>query len=133
MQMQRIATQIIVICIPVALLCLFSIGFWRLWKKVCAKPKPGRDLPVLSLIPFLSPLMFGITWWHIPEQGGNWNISYIVFPLLVSVAMFSYSLYSIVSRRYLLLSTLAILTSGLAALLECVFATVIILVGFVSN
>jgi hypothetical protein len=73
--------------------------------------------------------MLGITWWHFPEQGGNWNIWFIVLPFIVSIAMFSYSAYSIANGRYRMLSTLAMLASGPVALLEAIGASVLILFG----
>ena len=107
-----------------------TVGFWCLWKKVCMNPQPRRDLPVLILIPLLSPAMFGIMWWNTPEKGSNWNVWFVVIPLLITVAMFSYSIFSVVKKRYSLLSTLGVFISGLATLLECGAATYVIIVMF---
>lgn len=129
MQLQRILTKIGLNSVPILLLCFCFFGFWHLWKRVCVTQRPQRDLPVLVLIPFLSPLMLGITWWHIPEQGGNWNIWVIVLPLMVSTAMLSYSVYSMHKRRYRLLSTLAMLVSAPVAFLECIAGSVLMVFG----
>jgi hypothetical protein len=129
MHMPRILTQILFMGVPITLLCFSFLGFWYVWKKVCPRPQPRRDFLVLILVPFLSPLMLGITFWHFPEQGGNWNIWVIVLPFIVSIAMFSYSAYSIANGRYRLLSTLGMLASGQVALLEGIAASVLILSG----
>jgi hypothetical protein len=128
--MNHIFINILVNCIPVALMCVLALGFWRLWKSVCVSPQPRRDLPVLILIPFLSLVMLGVTWWNTPEKGSNWNIWAVAFPLLITVAMFSYSIYSVVNRRHRLLSFLGVLVSGLVTLLECGAATYVIIAMF---
>jgi hypothetical protein len=75
-------------------------------------------------------VIFGVTWWNAPVKGSNWNIWFVVFPVLITVAIFTYSLYSMANRRSRLLSVLGILISGLAALLEYGAATFIIVVWF---
>jgi hypothetical protein len=121
--------QLVIKAVPILLLCFCFFGFWHFWKKVCATPKPRRDFLILTLIPFLSPLMLGVTWWHFPEQGGNWNIWFIILPFMVSIAMFSYSVHAMANGRYRLLSVLAMVTSGPVALLEGIGASVLVLFG----
>ena len=132
MQSRHIFNHLVIKAVPILLLCCSFFGFWHLWKKVCAAPQPRRDLPVLALIPFLSPVMLGVTWWHFPEQGGNWNIWFVVIPFIVAIGMFSYSAYAIANGRYRLLSILAMLTSGPVALLEGIGASVLVLFGRVN-
>jgi len=128
--MQFILRELLIICITSTPICFLSMGFWLLWRRMCISPQPRRDFPVLVVIPLLSPFMFGVTWWNAPDQTSNWNIWFIVFPMLITIAMFSYSLYSMVKRRYFLLSTLGTFISGVVAFLESGVATSIILTTF---
>lgn len=116
----------------IALLWPLSVAFWRLWKKVCSSQQPLRDLPLLFLIPLLSPMLVGFTWWHTPEKGSNFNIWFIVIPLFMTVAMFSYCLYSRHTGRYPLLSGLGVFMSAVAAFIECCYAIVVMVITIVE-
>jgi hypothetical protein len=57
---------------------LLPFCFYHLWNYLCVKPQKARDLSTLVLVPFLSPAVFFIMWWNIPDKGSGWNVWVIV-------------------------------------------------------
>jgi hypothetical protein len=114
------------------LFCSASAVFWRIWRTVCAEQNPLRDLPVLVLTPFLSPALVAVLFWNIPIKGEDWNPWLVMLLFVAGTALFTYSFYSIVKKRYRLLSSLGIILAGLATLLVCSIATDIIIGPFMK-
>ena len=125
--------QILLISIGVAQPLILSFCFWNLWKRVCVDRKSLRDLSVLFLTPILSPIILGVSSWNFagsfcnfPDKGLKQDIGVIALSLLLTNAMFSYSLYSMVKGHYRILSALGVLISGLVVLVESFYLSMII-------
>lgn len=95
----------------------FCLSFWYLWTKMCAARKPWRDLLVLGFSPFITLSMLPVALFSFPgNDTGDPGLIYIAF--LISVGLFTYSVYSMVARRYRLLSGLVICVSGPVTVIE---------------
>ena len=125
-------SSVLLITFAVFLLCLVSTGFWHLWKMVCVQQKPHRDFPVLVLSPFFSLTSVAVIWWNLPSKGTSGNLWLILFFLLINTALFTYCLYSMLKKRYRLLSSLGVFVSGLATLPEYLIATIVIIEPFIK-
>jgi hypothetical protein len=125
-------SSVLLISFAVFLLCLVSTSFWPLWKMVCVEQKPQRDLPILVLSPFFSFISVGIIWWNLPSKGENGNLWLILFFLVINTALFTYCLYSMLKKRYRLLSSLGVFVSGLATLPEYLIATIVVVEPFLK-
>ena len=128
--MNTYVKEVVVMLIPITLMCLITLCFWVPWKRYCIRQHTKIKMLILALIPLLSPIMFGVTWWNFPRKDASYHIVAVVFPLIVTAAMFSYSVYNFKKGCYQLLSLLAFLISGLALFLECCAATYLIFALF---
>jgi hypothetical protein len=125
--MPFILKEILLIGLVLALPLMFALGVWRCWNSLCTTAKPARDVPALLLAALLSPVMFGLIWWNTPTTGDKWNVWILALPSILIFGMLSYSLHTAVRRRYPLLSGLAVLISGLSAILASALAIGVVL------
>jgi len=121
-------------CFAAFLFSFVSTGFWRFWKRVCIEEKPWRNWLLLVLAPFLSPAMVALLCWKQSDPSGNQMFDFIsITSFLVTTALFTYCLHSMVKGRHRLLSSLGIIVSGLATLPECLMVTTIIVEPFLRG
>ena len=107
------------------LLAILCLSFWHLWKVVSAKQKPWREFLLLGSCPFVTLGMLPMALFSFPgnDAGNPWCI-YVSF--VISAALFTHSLYSMVAGRYRLLSGLGICISGPVMLIECMLSALLL-------
>jgi len=125
-------SSLLLVAFAVFLFCLISTVFWCLWKFVCVQQKPQRDLPVLIFSPFFSAISVFAIWWNLPSKGTDGNLWLILLFLLINTALFNYCLYSMLKKRYCLLSLFGVAFSCLATLPEYLLFAIVAVEPFIK-
>lgn len=126
-------------CFAAFLFSFVSTGFWRFWKRVCIEEKPWRNWLLLILTPFFGPATIALLWWKQPDwKGPSWNqwlvfTSLLTISFLITTALFTYCLHSMIQGRRRLLSSLGIFVGGLSTLPESLMVTSIIVETFLRG